>query len=71
MVKGIGLIALCLAIEVAFIFHAALPSGLPRPAAPALARPVVARRAGPAASAAAAAAPRDAAPPPCDPGRRC
>ena len=29
MLKGFGIIALCLAAEAAFLFHAALPSGIP------------------------------------------
>jgi hypothetical protein len=29
MLKGFGIIALCLAAEAAFLFHAALPAGIP------------------------------------------
>jgi hypothetical protein len=72
MWKGIGLVALFLAIEVAFLLHAAMPSGL-RAAAPAeragATRVVPAARVVPARAARSEPAAAPAAPP-CDPIQR-
>jgi hypothetical protein len=47
MLKGIGLVVLCLALEGAFLLHAALPAGVPAraPAAAPASAGVLARRA--------------------------